>query len=168
MFNKWKESRETELVLLWCIAARKKKSTLQFSHVSQSKEKSKAFFEYLQNKLTQINSDCKREELEKELEEVLKETLEGLEKLDIFLHAVEKLAVTSLQVFTKYQIVHLPKEINCDDILEVIKYARHICSLLLLFKRDAKTFFLPRLQNVEVLVYQLEKHNETTDEICKD
>ncbi|CAB1452234.1 unnamed protein product [Pleuronectes platessa] len=76
--------------------------------------------------------------LQEELDAVLKDTLVGLAKLECFLDAVEKLAVTSLLVFTENQ-----------------------------FKRDAKVFFLPRLQNVEVLSYELDKYIRTTQTICE-
>uniref|UniRef100_A0A3Q2D2Q1 Apolipoprotein L n=1 Tax=Cyprinodon variegatus TaxID=28743 RepID=A0A3Q2D2Q1_CYPVA len=104
-----------------------------------------------------MNTERKLAELENVLDEVLKGTLEGLEQLDIFLEAIEKLAVTSLNVFTENQILHLPETISFNDVQVVIKDARQICPLLLEFKRDAKSFFLPKLHNVEVLTSQLQK-----------
>ncbi|XP_026206289.1 uncharacterized protein LOC113155813 [Anabas testudineus] len=101
-----------------------------------------------------------------ELAAVLKDTLEGLDKLDCFLDAVEKLAVTSLHVFTDNPVLHLPKELSLEDVQFVISVARMICPHLLEFKRDAKVFFFPRLQNVEVLSYQLDKYIQTTKKIC--
>ncbi|XP_075942688.1 apolipoprotein L3-like [Anarhichas minor] len=105
---------------------------------------------------------------QQELAAVLKDTLGGLEKLDCFLDAVEKLAVTSLHVFTVENLVlHLPEGIRPEHVQVVIFAARMICPLLLEFKRDASVFFLPKLQNVEVLSYQLNKYIQTTQKICK-
>ncbi|XP_026180932.1 uncharacterized protein LOC113140988 [Mastacembelus armatus] len=100
------------------------------------------------------------------LADVLEDTLKGLEKLNWFLDAVEKLAVTSLFVFVENQLVHLPEEISLNHIQVVIIAAQLVCPRLLEFKRDAKVFFFPRLQNVEVLSYQLDKYIQTTKEIC--
>ncbi|KAI3359504.1 hypothetical protein L3Q82_013901 [Scortum barcoo] len=96
------------------------------------------------------------------------DTLGGLEELDYFLDAVEKLAVTSLHVFMENQVLNLPKEINLELVQVVIVVARLVCPLLLEFKRDAKVFFLPKLQNVEVLSYQLDRYIQTTQEICEN
>ncbi|XP_045921440.1 apolipoprotein L2-like isoform X2 [Micropterus dolomieu] len=113
---------------------------------------------------------ARRTELTKikdDLTAVLKDTLGGLKKLDCFLDAVEKLAVTSLHVFKKEnQVLQLPRGISCEQVQVVISSARQICPLLLKFKRDASVFFLPKLQNVEVLSYQLDKYIETTQSIC--
>ncbi|XP_042248647.1 uncharacterized protein LOC121884112 [Thunnus maccoyii] len=109
----------------------------------------------------------KHEELEKEFATVLKVTLGGLEKLDCFLDAVERLAVTSLHVFNEEnQVLHLPQDISPDNVQVGIIAARLVCPLILDFKRDAKAFFLPKLQNVEVLEYQLDKYIQTTQKIC--
>ena len=105
--------------------------------------------------------------LQEELDAVLKDTLVGLAKLEYFLDAVEKLAVTSLHVFTENQTLCLPKGITLDCVQVVITVARLICPLLLEFKRDAQVFFLPRLQNVEVLSYELDKYIRTTQKICE-
>ncbi|XP_054464179.1 apolipoprotein L4-like [Anoplopoma fimbria] len=105
---------------------------------------------------------------QQELAAVLKDTLGGLEKLDRFLDAVEKLAVTSLHVFTEENsMLHLPEGIKPEHVQLVIFGARIICPLLLVFKRDASVFFRPKLQNIEVLSYQLYKYIETTQEICE-
>lgn len=113
---------------------------------------------------------ARRTELTKikdDLTAVLKDTLGGLKKLDCFLDAVEKLAVTSLHVFKKEnQVLQLPRGISCEQVQVVISSARQICPLLLKFKRDASVFFLPKLQNVDVLSYQLDKYIRTTQKIC--
>ncbi|KAG8006502.1 Apolipoprotein L3, partial [Nibea albiflora] len=98
---------------------------------------------------------------------VLKDTMSGMEELDVFLDAVEKLAVTSRHVFMENQVIRLPEEIRPEQVQVVIIAARLICPLLLEFKRDPSAFFLPRLQNVEVLSYQLDKYIQTTQKICE-
>ncbi|XP_054463731.1 uncharacterized protein LOC129098675 [Anoplopoma fimbria] len=114
--------------------------------------------------LTKMTKDTNQQKLAA----VLKDTLGGLEKLDCFLHAVEKLAVTSLHVFTEENsVLHLPEGIKPEHVQLVIFGARIICPLLLVFKRDASVFFRPKLQNIEVLSYQLDKYIETTQEICE-
>ncbi|XP_017274849.1 uncharacterized protein LOC108237734 isoform X2 [Kryptolebias marmoratus] len=148
------------------IRERDDKIDLTFSHVAKSEKKGKAFGEFLKSKF-QLNADSRHAELENELTDVLKDTAEGLEELHVFLDAVEKLAVTSLHVFIKNQMLHLPETISFKDIQAVITAAQQICPLLLVFKRDTNTFFLPTLQNVEVLEYMLEKYTETTKDICE-
>lgn len=98
---------------------------------------------------------------------VLKETLGGLEELQGFLDALEKLAVTSLHVFVENQGTRLPGGTSLEHVREVIKVARLICPLFLHFKRDAKAFFLPRLQNLEVLSYQLDEYIMNTEKIAE-
>uniref|UniRef100_A0A3P8TRK9 Apolipoprotein L n=1 Tax=Amphiprion percula TaxID=161767 RepID=A0A3P8TRK9_AMPPE len=166
MFSKWIIWRETELEMMMDIKDRADKIDLNISHVTESEDKGEAFVEYLKSKVT-LNDDERRAELEKELDEVLKDTLGGLKKLDCFLDAVEKLAVTSLHVFMENQVLHLPEEISFEYVEVVISAAQQICPLLLEFKRDAKVFFLPKLQNVEVLAYQLDRYIQTTKTICE-
>uniref|UniRef100_A0A3B4HBL4 Si:ch73-233k15.2 n=1 Tax=Pundamilia nyererei TaxID=303518 RepID=A0A3B4HBL4_9CICH len=139
---------------------------LNVNHVTKSAEKGKAFVEYMKSKVT-VNVDSKRAELENELAEVLKDTASGLESLSSFLDAVEKLAVTSLHVFTENQVLHLPEGISPEYVQAVILAARVICPLLLEFKRDDNVFFLPKLQNVEVLAYQLDRYIQTSKTICE-
>ncbi|KAK0141512.1 Apolipoprotein L3 [Merluccius polli] len=75
---------------------------------------------------------------EKELATVLKNTLEGIEKLTFFLDAVEKLAATSLHVFTGgEEVVKLSLGICLKRVKDSISAARLVCPLLLQFKRDA-------------------------------
>ncbi|KAL6476142.1 hypothetical protein MHYP_G00146410 [Metynnis hypsauchen] len=102
-----------------------------------------------------------RQELEKELANelgaVLKDTLEGLKDLQHFLDAVEKLAVTSVFVF---------KEMNLESVQLWIYIARSICSLLISFKRDDTAFFVPKLENVDVLHVQLKRYIDLAKELC--
>lgn len=165
---KWMLGRETELHMLMDIKDRADKIDLGIDHVTQSENRVKAFWEYMTSKATQMTADSRRAELEKELTAVLKATLEGLEKLDCFLDAVENLAVTSLHVFMgENQVLQLPEGISPEHVQLVISAARIICPLLLEFKRDASVFFRPKLQNVEVLSYQLDKYIQTTQKICE-
>ncbi|XP_070704293.1 uncharacterized protein [Pempheris klunzingeri] len=163
--SKWILRRETELQMMMDIKDRADQINLNISHFTQSEQKGKAFLEYMKSK---GSTDTKRAELQEELAAVLKDTLGDLEELDRFLDAVEKLSVTSLHVFKEEnQVLHLPKGINPEHVQVVIIAARHICHLLLEFKRDASVFFLPKLQNVEVLSYQLDKYIQTTQKICE-
>ncbi|XP_044037294.1 uncharacterized protein LOC122868916 isoform X1 [Siniperca chuatsi] len=166
--SKWMLGRETELHMIIDIKDRADKINLNISHVSQSEKKGKAFLEYMKSKSTQVTADSRRAELEDELAAVLKDTLGGLETLEYFLDAVEKLAVTSLHVFMEEnQVLRLPKGISLEHVQVVIIIARLICPLLLEFRRDASVFFLPKLQNVEVLSYQLDQYIQTTQIICE-
>ncbi|XP_065820845.1 uncharacterized protein [Labrus bergylta] len=164
----WMLERESELNMMMDIKDRADGIDLNISHVSQSEKKGKAFLEYMKSKVTQVTAKSRLEELEKELAAVLKDTLMELEKLHCFLDAVEKLAVTSLHVFMEGRqvVLHLPEGVGLDHVQDVIAAARLVCPLLVEFKRDARVFFQPKLQNVEVLAYQLDKYIQTTQRIC--
>uniref|UniRef100_A0A672PX02 Si:ch73-233k15.2 n=1 Tax=Sinocyclocheilus grahami TaxID=75366 RepID=A0A672PX02_SINGR len=109
------------------------------------------------DKLRGISENQQEKEEKKKKEElsaVLKDTLEGLKKLEPFLDAVEKLlAVTSSRVFNE-QIFLLQGE-SPERVQSVIKDARRDAPLLIHFKRNAESFFQPLLQNVNILVFQL-------------
>ncbi|XP_035988994.1 uncharacterized protein LOC118561173 [Fundulus heteroclitus] len=160
-FSEWKNSRDIENEKMMEIKERADEIDPTFT---KSEGKWAKFRNYVKSSF-QMDAESKFAELEKELDEVLKYTLEGLEELDTFVDAVEKLAVTSLHVFTENLVLHLPETIRFDDVQAVIIAARQICPLLLEFKRDAKSFFLPNLHNVEVLTYQLKCYIDTTDTI---
>ncbi|TDH03308.1 hypothetical protein EPR50_G00161620 [Perca flavescens] len=152
---KWMLGRETELEMMWDIKDR-------------ADNKGEGFWEYMKSKATQVTADSRRAELETELAAVLKDTLRGLEKLNCFLDAVENLSVTSLHVFMEEnQVFHLPEGISPEHVQVVISAARIICPHLLEFKSDTSVFFLPKLQNVEVLAYQLDSYIKTTQKICE-
>lgn len=126
------------------------------------------FSEYLKVGVTPGAVEKRRGELEKELSAVLLDTLEGLEELQDFLDAVEMLAVTSLHVFVaENQVLELPEGTNLENIQVMVAAAQRACPRLLEFKRDAEVFFLPRLHNVEVLMYQLERYIQFTQRICE-
>ncbi|KAG7335394.1 hypothetical protein KOW79_001990 [Hemibagrus wyckioides] len=163
--SKWTLQRETELEMMRDIKDRADQITLKFEHVQKAEDKTKAFGEFMRSSFTQVTADSRRQELEKELGEVLKNTLEGLEKLQHFLDAVEKLAVTSLFVFMGESF--MPKGVSSMSVRSVISAARMVCPLLVHFKRDAGAFFQPSLSNVEVLASQLEKYIQVTQQICE-
>ncbi|XP_068581944.1 uncharacterized protein [Cebidichthys violaceus] len=165
--QKWMLGRETELHMMIDIKERVDNIDLSVDHVTKSENRWKAFSEYMRSKVTQVTADSRRAELQSELAAVLKDTLGGLQELDCFLDAVENLAVTSLHVFTvENPVLHLPEGIRPEHVQVVITAARMFCPLLLEFKRDASVFFLPKLQNVEVLSYQLNEYIQTTQKIC--
>ncbi|KAI9539436.1 hypothetical protein NQZ68_005516 [Dissostichus eleginoides] len=166
--SKWILKREKEVDMMKDIKTRADNIDLSIGHVTQSQTKGKAFLEYMKSKVTQGTADRRRAELEEELAALLKSTLEGLEELDRFLAAVENLAVTSLPLFMEEnQVLHLPEGISPVTVQVVIIAARKICPHLLKFKRNADAFFCPKLQNVEVLAYQLDKYIRTTEKICE-
>ncbi|XP_066498329.1 uncharacterized protein [Hoplias malabaricus] len=162
---KWTLQRETELDMMRDIKDRADQISLQFDHVKNAENKAKAFGEYVWSGLTQVTADSKRDELEKELGAVVKDTLAGLEKLQHFLDAIERLAVTSLFVFVGESF--LPKRVSAATVRSVITTARIVSPLLVHFKRDGGAFFLPNLDNVEVLVFQLDKYIRITQQLCE-
>uniref|UniRef100_A0A8K9X7Q0 Apolipoprotein L n=1 Tax=Oncorhynchus mykiss TaxID=8022 RepID=A0A8K9X7Q0_ONCMY len=165
--SKWALQRKTELEMMRDIKQRADRIDLKFDHVRNSATKAKAFGEFVWSGLTQGTADSRREELEKELGAVLKDTLGGLEKLDYFLNAVECLAVTCLLVFEENRFFCLPQGTSPASVQAVITAARISCPLLIYFKRDAKAFFMPSLLNVEVLALQLDRYIEISKQLCK-
>ncbi|XP_053529729.1 apolipoprotein L1 isoform X2 [Ictalurus punctatus] len=142
--SKWTSQRKTELDKMTGIKAK-------------AEDKNQTWGQYIWKSLTNVSS---RPELEKELEEVLNNTLEGLEELQHVLDAVEKLAVTSLDVF-------MDDSFSSMSVRSVIFAAITVSPLLVHFKRDARAFFLPSLSNVEVLVFQLDKYIRITQQIIE-
>lgn len=121
----------------------------------------------IKERAAKTTSLSKKSELETELSALLKATLPGLEELQDFLDAVEKLAVTSIHVFREgNQTLKLPRGTNLEDIQVALIAAQKICPLLVQFKRDAGVFFTPVLHNVEVMIYQLDKYIKTSQIIC--
>ncbi|XP_051994415.1 uncharacterized protein LOC127652340 [Xyrauchen texanus] len=162
---KWTLQRETELEKMRDIKDQADKISLQFDHVRRSENKAKAFGMYLWSGITQVTADSRYQVLLKKLGAILNDTLEGLEKLDHFLDAVEKLTVTSLFVFTGQSF--LPKGESPASVRAVITAARMACPLLIHFKRNSKDFFLPVLSNVDVLAFQLDKYIRITKQLCE-
>ncbi|XP_058508650.1 uncharacterized protein LOC131474934 [Solea solea] len=166
MSSKWLLRRETELNMMTDIKTRDDGINLNIDHFTKSEKKGKAFWEYMKSKVTQVTADSRREELQQELAAVMEDTREGLAKLDPFLDALEKLAVTSPHVFTQNRVLVFPEGTSFECVEVIINAARQLCPVLLEFKRDAQVFFMPKLQNVEVLAYQLDKYIQTTQKIC--
>ncbi|XP_034394873.1 uncharacterized protein LOC117734719 [Cyclopterus lumpus] len=138
-----------------------------FSHIGTVRGFCESRSKWTDARKTELTNMTKDTDQQK-LTAVLKDTLGGLEELDSFLDAVENLAVTSLHVFAlENQVLHLPEGISPEDVQLAIFASRIICPHLLEFKRDPRVFFRPKLQNVEVMSYQLKKYIETTQNICE-
>lgn len=153
-FPKWKSAREEETKTMMDINVMADRINMNLSHIINSENKGEAFLEFIKSKLPKMTADNRREELEKELDKVLTETLEGLTNLSFFLDAVAKLAVTPRLLFIDNQHVQI-----------IIAAARLFFPLLLVFKTDAKLYFIPKLRNVEVLAYQLDIYIQITEKI---
>ncbi|XP_056263066.1 uncharacterized protein LOC130188671 [Pseudoliparis swirei] len=165
--QKWTLRRKTELEMMTDIKDRAGRIDLTIDHVRQSERRFQAFLEYVASKATQGTADRRGAALEGELAAVLEDTLGGLQQLESFLDALENLAVTSSHVFAlENRVLRLPEGIRPEDVQLAIFASRMICPRLLGFKRDASSFFLPKLQNVEVLWYQLNEYVKTTQDIC--
>ncbi|XP_061080665.1 uncharacterized protein LOC133114976 [Conger conger] len=166
--SKWLLQRETELEMMRDIRDRAEKINLTTDHYKKSKTKMKAFGEFMWSKMTQVTAGKRAQELEKELGCLLQDTLKGLEKLTLFLEAVEMLAVTSLSVFEEENpVCQLPEGVSADDVRSVITAARGACPLLIHFQRDNGKFFLPSLVNVDQLAFQLDKYLRVSQELCE-
>ncbi|RVE69920.1 hypothetical protein OJAV_G00082740 [Oryzias javanicus] len=161
----WMSWREAELEKIRDIKDRAEKLKLHLRDCVKSEKKGKAFKKYVSNKFS--GTDRPYAELEKELEEVLSSILGGLEMLQSFLDAIEKLAVSSVHVFTENQMIQLPEDFSFDYVQVVINNAKLICPLLMEFKRDVKVFFLPKMQNVDEIGYQLDRYIQTTKKMCE-
>ena len=95
-------------------------------------------------------------------------TRKGMKELTNFLDAVEKLAVTSLQVFTgEGEVVQLSLGISLGSVKDVISAARLVCPLLLRFKRDAEVFFQPSIHNLAIFEAELNTYIDTMGIICR-
>uniref|UniRef100_A0A8C7F8A3 Uncharacterized protein n=1 Tax=Oncorhynchus kisutch TaxID=8019 RepID=A0A8C7F8A3_ONCKI len=141
---------------------------LKFSRVLNAEDKTRALGEFTKDYLTQVTANRRLKELEKELEAVLKDTLNGLEELDCFMDAVERLVVTSLLVFAdENRLCPLPQGREQASVRAVITSARMACPLLIHFKRDASAFFSPCLLNVEVLHVYLENYMHISEQLCE-
>ncbi|KAL6476137.1 hypothetical protein MHYP_G00146360 [Metynnis hypsauchen] len=107
----------------------------------------------------------KIKKLKKELGEVLTNTRKGLNELQPFLDAVERLAVTSPFVFMDKSFPLRGK--NAEAVRSVVS-AKIASPLLIHFKRDDGAFFLPELDSVELLVHQLTNYVCIIKWICKE
>uniref|UniRef100_A0A4W5PFD2 Apolipoprotein L n=1 Tax=Hucho hucho TaxID=62062 RepID=A0A4W5PFD2_9TELE len=141
---------------------------LKFSRVLNAEDKTRALGEFTKDYLTQMTANRRLKDLEKELEAVLKDTLNGLEELDCFMDAVERLVVTSVFAFAdENQLCPLPQGREPASVRAVITSARMACPLLIHFKRDASAFFSPCLLNVEVLHVYLENYMNISEQLCE-
>ena len=105
---------------------------------------------------------------QKTLATVLKTIREGVKELTNFLDAVEKLAVTSLQVFTGGgEVVQLSLGISLGSVRDIISAAWLVCPFLLQFKRDAEVFFQPSIHNLAVFEAELNTYIVTMEIICR-
>ncbi|XP_061080642.1 uncharacterized protein LOC133114958 [Conger conger] len=166
--SKWLQQRKTELEMMRDITDRAEMINLTTDHFLKSKNKMKAVWEYMWNKVTQLTAESRAQNLEKELGCLLQDTLKGLEKLTLFLEAVEMLAVTSLSFFEEENpVCQLPEGVSADAVRSVITAARRACPLLIHFKRDDGEFFRPSLVNVDLLTFQLDKYLRVSQELCE-
>ncbi|XP_077411683.1 uncharacterized protein apol isoform X2 [Vanacampus margaritifer] len=117
---------------------------------------------YVKNKMAAEN---RRAALEAELAAALKDVLLGLEELDVFVEALERLATTSLLVF-RGKAVTLAQGVGSWEAALAVAAARRACPLAAALKHDAKVFFLPRLDNAAVLAYLLDKYVQTALQMC--
>ncbi|KAJ8254536.1 hypothetical protein COCON_G00211480 [Conger conger] len=142
--SQWLLQRESELKRMKDITDRAEKINLTANHFLKSKNKMKAFGEYMCSKVTEVTAEGRTQELEEELGCLLQDTLKGLEKLTLFLEAVEMLAVTSLSVFEEENpVCQLPEG-----------------------RVDSK-FFQTSLVNVDLLAFQLDKYLRVSQELCE-
>jgi len=75
------------------------------------------------------------------------------------------LAVTSPFVFTGQSF--MSEDESPESVRSVIIAARMTSPLLIQFKRNAETFFLPSLSNLAALSFQLDKYIQITEHICE-
>lgn len=165
---KWTLQRQTELDTMMAIQERVNQLNIDIGHVSNTTNKGKAIGEYLEAASKRmLHFGSTREQLETELATVLGKTVAGMEKLSSFLDVLEKLASTSLPVFTGGdEVLKLSLGVRLQRVEDSISAARLVCPLLLQFKRDAGTVFSPSLNNVDVFVTELSKYIRTTEKIC--
>ncbi|XP_045073226.1 uncharacterized protein LOC121561298 [Coregonus clupeaformis] len=165
--SRWILQRKVEQSKMKNIKEMADRIDLKFGRVLNAEDKTKALGEFTKDYLTQVTANRRLKELEKELEAVLKDTLKGLEELDCFMDAVERLVVTSLFVFAdENRLCPLPQGREPARVQAVITSARMACPLLIHFKRDASAFFSPCLLNVEVLYVYLENYIHITEQLC--
>ncbi|XP_033847584.1 uncharacterized protein LOC117393697 isoform X3 [Periophthalmus magnuspinnatus] len=100
------------------------------------------------------------------LKEGLEPTLKGLNEMQIFLEAVEKLAVTSAHVFDQSLVVQLCEETDLESMKMIISVSQLICPLLITLKGDYADFFSPKLENMEVMQLRLEQYISNIKDIC--
>ncbi|XP_043088507.1 apolipoprotein L3-like [Puntigrus tetrazona] len=116
-------------------------------------------------KLKEIGkNDDVEEEKEKKMEVVLRDTIEGLKKVESFLEAMEKLTVTSRSVFVER--VFLLRGERPETVQSVISDAKIDAPILLQFKKKPESFFQPMFDNLEILINQLINYITRTKHLC--
>lgn len=157
---RWILQRKEEQSKMKNIKEMSDRNYLKFSRVLNAEVKTKALGEFTKDYLTQVTANRRVKELEKELEAVLKDTHNGLEELDCFMDAVERLVVTSVFVFAD-------ENREPASVRAVITSARIACSLLIHFNRDASALFSPCLLNVKVLHVYLGNDMHISELLCE-
>ncbi|KAG1928673.1 apolipoprotein L2 [Pimephales promelas] len=162
--DEWTIEREKELKMMRDIKDRADKASQNYDVQKRlnNNKKAKALWECLKNS---VKSGSIYKDLEKKLGAVLKNTLQGLKELDVFLDAVEMLAVTSPFVFTGQSF--MSEDESPESVQSVIMAASMTSPLLINFKRNAETFFLPSLSDLDVMSFQLHKYIRITKQICE-
>ncbi|XP_020796537.2 uncharacterized protein LOC110174777 [Boleophthalmus pectinirostris] len=168
--SEWIRQREEEKSTLANISEKARDVRNRFNQVKKAKQRAKAFGTFVGDSIVPGRASKKQAELEKELETelevLLQRILEGLREMQIFLDAVEKLAVTSDRVFEKTLVVRLSIKTDLESVKRIILAARIIGPLVLLFKRNNEEFFKTQLHNVEVMQIQLDQYIGTIKDIC--
>ncbi|XP_077474695.1 uncharacterized protein apol [Stigmatopora argus] len=117
---------------------------------------------YVKNKVT---AERRRVALEAELAVALRDVPLGLEELEVFVEALERLAGTSPLIF-RDEVIKLPRGVRDRDVAVTVNAARQAGLLAAGFKQDADVFFAPTLDNADVLAYLLEKYGQTALQMC--
>ncbi|KAJ0001770.1 hypothetical protein NQD34_001566 [Periophthalmus magnuspinnatus] len=171
--SEWIREREEEECVLGNIPEKASDIRNRFNQVKKSKTKGTAFlafWKYVGDGIVPGRASNKQAEEEKklqmELEALMHRSQKGLNEMIIFLEAVEKLAVTSVHVFDQSLGVQLSEETDLESAKKIIFVAGIIGPLLLLFKRDNKSFFTAKVHNVEVMKSQLNQYILTIKHIC--
>ncbi|XP_061702429.1 uncharacterized protein apol [Syngnathoides biaculeatus] len=148
--SEWRLQRENEITAI-----------MDISNRAQIKP-SKNILVYVKNKTA---AEHRRAMLEAELAVALKDALLGLEDLDVFVEALERLATTSPFIF-RGEVVKLPQDVSCSDVALAVATARRACPVAADLKQDSKVLLVPRLDNATVLAYLLDKYVQTALQIC--
>ncbi|XP_055010897.1 uncharacterized protein LOC129409271 [Boleophthalmus pectinirostris] len=171
--SEWIKERKEEKSTLATIPERASDIHNRFNQVKKAKTKGTtfvAFWKFVGDSIVPGRTSKKQakeqKELQTELEVLVLKIVEGLNEMQIFLEAVEKLMVTSDRVFEQTQVVELSEETDLESVKRIIFAARIIRPLLLLFKRNNEEFFKAKVHNVEVMKSQLRQYIGTIKDIC--
>lgn len=163
----WIDNRNAEFDKMTNIQEKMKELNMSVPPLKGSKTKGKQLLSVVKNHIRPGRVKRDQAALQKELEAVLKQTHSGLKDLECFLDAVEKLAVTSGQVFQENtQVYYLSNGADLESVQDIISAAQNTCSVVLTFKQDNEVIFSPKLKNVEVLLFQLHLYVTKVQEMC--